>query len=185
MKCCKKAEKNGLIGCRYAKKIMTEALFLFDAFADRVSQLISAARKSHIEVVYIRHDDGEELTRGEEGFDIFDKFAPTSDEKIFDKNFNSAFKNTGLKEYLTKKNETCVMIVGIQTDYCIDATIKCGFEHGFKMIVPQMCNTTIDNDFMTAEQTYKYYNCKMWQNRYAECVSFENALSLLAKDMCI
>ncbi|MGO0807248.1 cysteine hydrolase, partial [Clostridioides difficile] len=22
-------------------------------------------------------------------------------------------------------------MAGLQTDYCIDATIKCGFEHGF------------------------------------------------------
>lgn len=63
------------------------------------------------------------------------------------------------------------MITGLQTDYCIDATIKCGFEHGFEIVVPAYCNTTVDNEYMTAEQSYKYYNEKMWSSRYSRCVS--------------
>ena len=62
---------------------------------------------------------------------------------------------------------------------CIDATIKAGFEHGFKMIVPSNTNSTFDNKYMTAEQTYKYYNEFMWNRRYAECISFEKALELM------
>ena len=61
-------------------------------------------------------------------------------------------------------------------DYCIDATIKCGFEHGFKMIVPENANSTFDNAFMTGEQSYKYYNEFMWKGRYAECISVEETI---------
>ena len=100
-------------------------------------------------------------------------------EKIFDKNFNSAFRNTGLLDYLLQKQEHQVMVIGLQTDYCMDATVKCGFEHGFKMIVPAYCNTTVDNEYMTSEKTYEYYNQKMWNKRYAECVTFEEALAML------
>lgn len=50
-----------------------------------------------------------------------------------------------------------------------------GFEHGFKMIVPENANSTFDNAFMTGEQSYKYYNELMWKGRYAECVSVEEA----------
>ena len=75
--------------------------------------------------------------------------------------------------YIDKDNE---VVVGLQTDYCIDATIKCGFEHGFKMIVPENANSTFDNAFMTGEQSYKYYNEFMWKGRYAECVSVEETI---------
>ena len=50
------------------------------------------------------------------------------------------------------------MIAGLQTDYCIDATIKAGFEHGLNMIVPAHANTTFSNAFMTGEASYRYYN---------------------------
>ena len=160
-------------------KIVTEDLYLFDTFIKNISTLIALARQKNVELIYIRHDDGVELTHGAEGFEIFKRFAPKDSEKIFDKNFNSAFKDTELAAYLNEKNETQIMIVGLQTDYCIDATIKCGFEHGFEMIVPAFCNTTVHNDFMTAEQSYRYYNEMMWDMRYAKCVDFATALTML------
>ena len=93
---------------------------------------------------------------------------------------NSAFHPmTGLTEYLKSKGEKDIITIGVSTDYCMDATIKCGFEHGFRMIVPEYTNSTFDNAFMTAEQTYRYYNEFMWKGRYAECVSIEEALALL------
>lgn len=119
------------------------------------------------------------MTKGVKGFEIFEQFAPADEEKIFDKHVNSVFRDTGLLEYLRTKNENTILITGLQTDYCIDATIKCGFEHGFEIIVPAYCNTTVDNEYMTAEQSYKYYNEKMWNTRYSRCVSFEQACDML------
>ena len=81
-----------------------------------------------------------------------------------------------LVEDLRENNVRIVAVVGLQTDYCIDATIKCGFEHGFKMIVPENANSTFDNAFMTGEQSYKYYNEFMWKGRYAECISVEETI---------
>ncbi len=160
------------------KLITNERLFQFERFESNVKQLIQTARENQIEVIYVRHDDGEgeELTKGTEGFEIYDGFCPKNGERIFDKNVNSAFRGTGLLEYLKDKRENEIIVVGLQTDYCIDATIKCGFEHGFAMIVPEYANTTVDNCFMTGEQTYQYYNQMMWNKRYARCVSMEDIL---------
>ena len=163
------------------KLITGKHLYAFEQFEKNVQTIISEARKNKIEVIYVRHDDGKEneLTRGKEGFEIYEKFAPQKGEKIFDKACNSAFKETGLLDYLNEKQETQVIIVGLQTDYCIDATIKCGFEHGLEMIVPAYCNTTVDNQYMTAKQSYHYYNEMMWPRRYAKCLPFEEVLSLM------
>ena len=84
-----------------------------------------------------------------------------------------------LLEYLREAGETQLMVCGLQTDFCIDATIMCGFEHGFRMMVPAYGNTTTDNAYMTGEQSYRYHNEWMWPRRYAECVPLEDALSLL------
>ncbi|NMS90721.1 cysteine hydrolase [Clostridioides difficile] len=160
------------------KLITNEKLYNFNGFIANVENLIDKARKRNIEVIYVRHDDGteNELTKGKSGFEIYEKFKPYDKEKIFDKKVNSAFKGTGLLEYLTNKGEKDIIIVGLQTDYCIDSTIKCGFEHGFNIIVPAYSNTTIDNSFMSAEQSYKYYNEFIWNGRYAECISLDETL---------
>ncbi|MFL8674984.1 cysteine hydrolase family protein [Clostridioides sp. GD02404] len=160
------------------KLITNEKLYNFNEFVANIENLIDIARKNNIEVIYVRHDDGteNELTKGKDGFEIYEKFKPYNKEKIFDKKVNSAFKETGLLEYLTNKGEKDIIVVGLQTDYCIDATIKCGFEHGFNMIVPAYSNTTVDNLFMSAEQSYKYYNEFIWNGRYAECISLDETL---------
>ncbi len=165
------------------KAITNENLYNFELFELRVKELISKARDNGTEVIFVRHDDGFgcELTKGNDGFEIYEEFKPKDNEIIFDKTVNSSFKDTGLLEYLKEKNEDTVIIVGLQTDYCIDATIKAGFEHGFKMIVPENTNSTFDNKYMTAEETYKYYNEFIWNKRYAECVSFEKTIEMMVR----
>ena len=160
------------------KLITTPDLYNFNAFEDAVKKLIAAARENDVEVIFVRHDDGAgaELTRGTSGFEIYEGFSPQPGEKIFDKTVNSSFKGTGLLEYLREKNVRTVAVGGLQTDYCIDATIKCGLEYGFKMIVPENANSTFDNAFMPGEQSYKYYNEFMWKGRYAECISVEETI---------
>ncbi|MBE5802377.1 MAG: cysteine hydrolase [Clostridiales bacterium] len=165
------------------KEITTPRLYRFDTFVTNTTQLIHTARQSGVEVIYVRHDDGPgtAMTPGTAGFAIDERFLPAPDERVFDKTCNSAFRGTGLKEYLMQKGCRQVMIAGLQTDYCIDATIKCGFEHGFEMLVPAFANTTFDNAFMTGEANYRYHNEHMWKERYARCMSLEEALELLRR----
>lgn len=167
------------------KLITNRDLYNFDDFENIVKKLIAAARENGVEVIYVRHDDGvgAELTKGTPGFEIYEGFRPQQGEVIFDKTVNSSFKGTGLLEYLKEKNVQTVVVVGLQTDYCIDATIKCGFEHGFKMIVPENANSTFDNAFMSAEASCKYYNEFMWKGRYAECISAEETIDRMKKDI--
>ena len=73
------------------------------------------------------------------------------------------------------------MIVGLQTNFCIDATVKSAFERGYKVIVPEGTNSTFDNEYMDKKTTYDYYNKMMWPQRYADCVSMEEAISILQK----
>ncbi len=166
------------------KLITNEKLFNFDTFISNVQLLIEKARKNNVEVIYVRHDDGEghALTKGTDGYEIYEEIAPMPNELIFDKFVNSSFNGTGLLEYLRGKGEKEIIVVGLQTEYCIDATVKCGFEHGFRVIVPEYSNSTFDNEFMSAEQSYRYYNEFMWKNRYAECVSVEKATGMMEEN---
>ncbi len=163
------------------KLITNDKLYMFDRFEENVSELIKAARENSVEVIFVRHDDGEgsALSKGTDGFEIYDGFKPLGGEKIFDKTVNSPFRQTGLLEYLRGVGEREIIVVGLQTDYCIDAAVKCGFEHGFKMIVPEYCNSTFDNEFMSAEKSYRYYNEFIWKDRYTDCVSVKTALEML------
>ncbi len=158
-------------------------LYEKERFIDHVRRLAAAARAGGVEVIYVRHDDGagQALTKGSPGYEVAQEFAPALGERIFDKTCNSPFRGTGLLEYLTGKGERELMVAGLQTDYCIDATVKCGFEHGFHIAVPAGANTTVDNAFLNAEKSYRYYNEFLWKGRYADCLPLAEALRRLQR----
>lgn len=167
------------------KGITDERMFEFERFKRNIRTLISEARKNGVEVIYVRHDDGPGtgFSVGDDEFEIFDEFAPEGAERIFDKKVNSAFHNsTGLVKYLAEKIEKKIMIVGLQTNFCIDATIKSGFEHGYEMIVPEYANSTFDNAYMKKDVCYHYYNDFLWPERYAACVTMEEAVRALGEE---
>lgn len=161
------------------KGITDSRLYNFESFIENTTQIIKAARDNHIEVIYFQHDDGQGtgFSIGDEDFEIAVQVTPADREKVFVKNINTCFGNKEFVDYI--KNEDTLMIVGLQTNFCIDATVKSAFERGYKVIIPQGANSTFDNDYMTGEVTYKYYNDMMWPERFATCVSVNEAIKML------
>lgn len=160
------------------KGITDERLYAFENFISNTTKIIDTARQNNVEVIYVQHDDGPGtgFSIGDRDFEIADQVAPRDGEKIFYKTINSAFGNKELTEYLEQSNEKDLMIVGLQTNFCIDATVKSAFERGYNVMIPQGTNSTFDNDYMDGETTYRYYNDMMWPKRFAQCLSMEEAI---------
>ena len=165
------------------KGITDNRLYDFEGFIKNTKRIIEAARANDIEVIYVQHDDGPGtgFSVGDEEFEIADEVKPEKSDKIFIKTVNSCFGNKELSDYLVRQKEKSLVIVGLQTNFCIDASVKSAFDRGFKVIVPKGTNSTFDNDYMDAETTYKYYNDMMWPQRFAECISVEEAVSMMQK----
>ncbi len=163
------------------KGITDERLYDFDGFIRNVTNIIDAARKNNVEIIYVQHDDGPGtgFSFGDKDFEIADQVAPKENEKIFIKTINSCFGNNDLANYLRESKEKDLMIVGLQTNFCVDASVKSAFERGYKVIVPKGTNSTFDNDYMDRETTYKYYNDMMWPERFASCISVDDAIKMI------
>ena len=163
------------------KALVNDELYEYNKFIENIQLLIKKARENNVEVIYVVHDEGigSNLTKGTDGFEIFEKFRPVANEKVFVKSVNSAFRDTGLTEYLVQNNEKDIIIVGLQTDKYINATVVSGFEHGFNIIVPAFANSTINNSYMDSQKSYQYYNEFMWHGRYAKCMSIEETVETI------
>ena len=164
------------------KGCFDERLYAFETVRDNIKRLITVARENHVEVIYVQHDDGPgtELDKTADNYDTYEGFSPREGEKRFEKKVNSAFHPmTGLTEYLNSKGEKDIITIGVSTDYCMDATIKSGFEKGFNILVPSYTNSTYDNPYFNKETAYKYYNEFMWGTRYAKIITVEQVIQLL------
>lgn len=163
------------------KGITDSRLYNFDVFLRETRRIIDAARANNVEIIYVQHDDGPGtgFSLGDVDFEIADQVAPYVSDKIFIKNINSCFGNKDLVNYLQELEDKSLMIVGLQTNFCIDSTVKSAFERGFKVIIPKETNSTFDNDYMDGETTYRYYNEMMWPKRFAQVVSVDEAISMM------
>ena len=141
------------------KALMDDELYNYEVFVENVAKIIDTARKNDVEVIYVQHDagSGTGFSVGDEAFEIADEVAPQEDETIFVKSINSCFGNKDFAAYLEEAKDDTLMIVGLQTNFCIDATVKSAFERGYDVIIPEGTNSTFDNPYMTGETTCAYY----------------------------
>ena len=164
------------------KCLVDEELYDYDSFVEKTVKLIDAARKSRVEVIYVKHDagPGSGLSEGDDGFEIAKQVSPEEGEKVFVKTINSCFGNKEFKEYLERQEDKRLMIIGLQTNYCIDTTVKSAFERGYEVIIPEGTNSTFDNDYMTGETTVRYYNEDVWDG-VADVIPFEEAMDIIGR----
>lgn len=172
--------KYAMIVVDFQKGIVDDSLYNKDKVIGNIKDLLQFGREKDLTIIYVRHNDGPSgvLKKGERSFEIYDEVAPKDGEEIFDKDYNSIFKNTGLKEYLKDKHITNLIIMGLQTEYCIDASLKAGVEHGYRMIIPEDTVTTKDNGEFTAKQLNDFYYNRIWNGRFAKVLSVEKVKNL-------
>ena len=176
--------KMGLLIVDFQEGLVAGNPFNKENTINNIKLLIKECRDKKVEVIYVRHDGGkgDELEFGFEGWQIYNSIAPKEGEKIIEKQYNSAFKNTELKDYLNEKNIDTIILVGMQTEYCIDTTCKVAFEYGFTLIIPEEANTTFDNEYMSGKEIHDYYNFKIWKNRFATLVKVDDIIKGLKSE---
>lgn len=153
-----------------------------EIFINNLQKLIAASRKHHLEVIYVRHHD-EQLVLNTPGWQIDSRITPCQDDKIFDKEDNSIFKNTGLDTYLKEQGIESLIITGMQSEYCIDTSVRVAFELGYHVIIPSQATRTFDNDYFKASVLQLYLEQQMWNQRFGQVVEFEQVLKMIEANL--
>lgn len=147
----------------------------------RIGRLIEQARKNAVPVIYIQHSDFEgEFTRGHHIWNICEAIKPQKHEVVFEKFYSDAFKGTGLDPYLKNLGISELMIVGMQTEFCMDTTIRNGFSRGYHQKGVKGAHSTFDHPYMTAELTVQYHE-HLWHQRFLDLLTEEEAMAWLSK----
>ena len=148
-------------------------------FIINTKAIIQHFRDQNIEVIFIRHSEDEGLlATGSDNWQVYHELKPQKNEKIFNKYYNSIFKDTELKEYLNRKNITDLTFVGMQVEFCIDTSVKVGFEYGYKITIVEDAISTFDNIHLSADQILSFYKEKIWRNRFAQLRTTKEILAI-------
>ncbi len=106
-----------------------------EAAAANASRALSAARAGEIPVFHVRHEITVEgapfFEPGTHGAEIHDLVTPTGDEAVVTKHFPNSFRTTDLESQLRSAAIDEVVVVGAQSNMCIDATARAANDLGF------------------------------------------------------
>lgn len=99
-------------------------------------RLLAACRESKIPVVHVQHlstrPGASFFVPDSAGAEIHACVAPLASETVIRKNFPNSFRNTGLLEQLRHLGTDELVICGMMTNMCIDATVRAAADQGFR-----------------------------------------------------
>ena len=111
---------------------------------DRLKRLVARARAANVPVAFIQNDGGEadpDLP-GTPGWALHSDLLPVGSEKVYRKTTTDSFHETGLLEDLRATGVTDLVIAGMQSNYCIDATTRRAVAEGFNVTLVSDAHST-------------------------------------------
>lgn len=115
------------------------ALFEPDAAADAAARLLAAFRAAGERVVHVQHvehdPDAPFLAAGTPGVEFDPRVAPDGGEHVIVKHHPNAFLGTGLEALLRAAAPDEVVVAGMMSSMCVDATVRAASDLGFSLAV--------------------------------------------------
>ena len=101
----------------------------------QAARLLDAFRAKGLPLVHIQHVSNRPgasfFLPDTEGVKIHANVAPRAGETVLQKNFPNSFRGTGLLEHLRALGADHLVIAGMMTHMCVDATTRAAFDLGF------------------------------------------------------
>jgi nicotinamidase-related amidase len=117
----------------------------------KAAEALAAFRGSGWTVVHVRHESVKPTATfflpGTAGAEIHECVRPLPGEVVATKPFPSSFRDTGLGERLRSLSVGRVVIAGMMTHMCVDATTRAAFDFGLECTVLGDACATRDLDF--------------------------------------
>lgn len=103
------------------------------------ARLLNHFRKKQLPVVHVQHISTRPgatfLLPDTEGINFYEGVTPLPGETVLKKHFPNSFRDTRLNEYLASQGVRELVICGMMSQMCIDATVRAAFDTGYACIV--------------------------------------------------
>lgn len=112
---------------------------------------LTSARQRAVPVIHIQHISARPgasfFLPGTEGAKISPLVLPQAGETVFTKHYPNSFRETGLFDFLRQQQIDSLVIAGMMTHMCIEATTRAAFDLGFGCTILHDACATKDLQF--------------------------------------
>lgn len=156
--------------------------------SDKARSALQYFRNKKIPVIHVKHIDERDQLHffkpNTFGAEIHQSVRPTADEPVFIKHTPNAFYQTELLSYLKKSGITNLIICGMMTHMCVDATTRAAKDYGFEVRLLEDACTTMDLEFeekfVSADLVHTSFVAALGQY-YAEIIKISDLLDVVVQ----
>ena len=130
-----------------------------DEVLTAISDLQRRARNARAPVVFLQHNHPsyEPMMKGAPTWAIHPRVAPQPGELVIEKTASDGFFDTALQSELERLGVDRLVVTGMQTEFCVDATCRAALSRGFDVVLAADAHTTGDA-VIPAETTIRHHN---------------------------
>ena len=156
--------------------------------AKKAYELLQCFREHQGHHVHIQHvaikPDATFLIPGTAGTDIHDSVAHFEGEPLVIKHYPNAFRETNLLEMLKNWKAERLIVTGMMTHMCVDATARAAADFGFQAIIAADACATRDLKYgdtvIPAEQVHKAFLAAL--KSYGQVMTTDEVIAHLAME---
>jgi len=132
-------------------------------------KVLELFREKDLPVIHVRHNF-------EPGGDIHEYVKPLENEIVISKNYANSFRETELLNHLQELEIKQVVVIGMQTHMCLEATTRAAADFGYKCIVVEDACATKDlkyRDKIIKAEDVHYSTLNTLSGSYAKVMNLE------------
>jgi len=158
--------------------------------AQAAGRLLKFFREQKLPIVHIQHlailPGSTFFIPQTPGVEIRADVQPLSNETVIQKHFPNSFRETGLLAHLQKQNIDQLVVAGMMTHMCIDATARAAADFGFECRIAQdACATrslTMNDKEVSASDVHTAFLAAL-NGAYGRVISAGAVMEELQKDL--
>jgi len=126
---------------------------------ESINSVIAKVRASNDLVIFIRHgnDNYPGMKIGQDGWQVDSRLSFVEGDTFVNKTASDSFYKSELEPLLKERNVNEVIITGMQTEFCVDATARSALSKDYLVTLISDGHTTTDSD-LTAAQVIAHHN---------------------------
>ena len=157
-----------IIDIQHALCAGNDAAFGIDSVIDKVNAMSARARVAGSPVILIQHEEEDEgpFQFGSEGWALAGGLLTAAEDLRLRKRTPNSFHGTDLHLLLRDRGVSHLVICGLQTEFCVDTTVRQALPLGYDVTLVADAHSTIDGA-LRAEQVIAHHNRTLrWMTSY-------------------
>jgi nicotinamidase-related amidase len=112
-------------------------------------------------VILIQHEDDGPLRFDGDAWQLYGRLDAQPDDIRVRKTATDSFHRTELQATLKSKGIDSLIVCGLQSEFCVHATVCGALAHGYPVTLVSDAHTTLDNGVLSATQISAHHNATL------------------------